>query len=265
MGKFIDLTGKKFEKLTVLRRDESVKPGNGVYWICLCECGNECSISSYALNKKIRVDCGKHRSEHHFIKHGDTKRNNINRLYRIHNNMIQRCDNPQHSDYQWYGGKGIKVCEAWYDYETFKTWALNNGYNDNLTIDRIDGDGNYCPENCRWATMTIQANNKKSVPKYEYNGEMHSISEWARILGVKRELLRDRINRLGWSVDEAFSTPPSPINQYFEYNGESHTWKEWSDITGINENTLRGRYNDAHWSIEKTLSTPLVIDRSKNN
>ena len=200
------------------------------------------------------------------IKHGDARRSGHHRLYSIRKGMLERCYNPNNKSYKNYGGKGVKVCKEWVEsYLAFKDWALYSGHQDGLTIDRIDSDGDYCPENCRWATAITQANNKKCVPQYEYNGEVHSIAEWARILGVKRELLRDRINRLGWSVDKAFSTPPSPINQYFEYNGESHTWKEWSDITGINENTLRGRYNDAHWSIEKTLSAPLVIDRSKNN
>ena len=261
MGKFVDLTGRKFEKLTVLRRDESVKPGDGVYWICLCECENECSVNTYKLTHKIRVDCGKHRSERHHVSHGDARRGNLTKLYRIHKAMIQRCRNVNNKDYKWYGGKGIKVCEEWYDYQTFKDWALNNGYEDGLTIDRLDSDKDYEPQNCRWVTMVEQNNNKPCVPKYEYNGESHSISEWARILGIKRELLKDRIWKLGWSIEKALTTPTTPTNQRFEYNGESHTWKEWSEITGISENTLRGRYNGSHWSIEKILTTPPIIKK----
>ena len=122
--------------------------------------------------------------------HGDAKRNKIARLYRIHYNMIQRCINPNHGDYKWYGGKGISVCDEWMNsYVIFKEWALKNGYNDNLTIDRIDANGNYCPDNCRWVDMIVQNNNKPLLPRYEYNGEIHTLSEWARILGLSRGFL----------------------------------------------------------------------------
>ena len=189
------------------------------------------------------------------IKHGDAKRSGHHRLYSIRKGMLERCYNPNSSHYHLYGGKGVKVCDEWReDYLSFKNWALTSGYEDGLTIDRIDCDGDYCPENCRWASPTVQANNKKNINKYTYNGESHSIAEWARILNVSRELLKDRIVRLHWDIEKALTTPPRKCEK-IEYNGEIHTWQEWSEITGISQKTLQARYYTLKWSIEATLTT----------
>ena len=213
MGKFIDMTGWIMSEhgvngsmLKVIGLAERIN--NEITW--KCECMNDGNIVYLSTDKvKKNKSCGCLRRINHIQKHGDAKRGKIERLYRIYRNMIQRCTNPNHADYQWYGGKGIHVCEEWMrDYNLFKTWAINSGYEDNLTIDRINSDNDYFPDNCRWETMITQNNNKKSIEKYEYNGELHSISEWARIIGVNRELLRDRIKRLGWDFKKAIETPP---------------------------------------------------------
>lgn len=195
-------------------------------------------------------------------KHGDARRGKITSLYRIYHLMKGRCNNPNKPDYKWYGAKGIRVCEEWSkSYLCFKEWALANGYKEGLTIDRIDSDGNYEPNNCRWVDMVVQNNNKKNVPKYEFNGEEHSISEWARILGVSRELLRDRITRLGWSVEKAFSTPRVPDglrenNVMLNYNGETHPIGTWEKILGFKPEVIRKRIKNG-WPIEKALTTPV--------
>lgn len=195
-------------------------------------------------------------------KHGDARRGKITSLYRIYHLMKGRCNNPNKPDYKWYGAKGIRVCEEWSkSYSCFKEWALANGYKEGLTIDRIDSDGNYEPNNCRWVDMVVQNNNKKNVPKYEFNGEEHSISEWARILGVSRELLRDRITRLGWSVEKAFSTPRVPNgiredNIVLEHNGERHPIGTWEKILGFKPEVIRKRIKNG-WPIEKALTTPV--------
>lgn len=189
------------------------------------------------------------------VKHGDARRGQTKRLYRIWRNMIQRCSNPNKPDYKYYGAQGVHVCDEWKEYVVFREWALNNGYTDDLTLDRKDGTKDYCPCNCRWITIKEQQNNKKSNHKLEFNGEIHTINEWADILNIKREIIKDRL-RLGWDVEKALTTPVEYQNKGITFNGETHSWREWAEITGIKIRTLYGRFYDQHWSVEKTLTTP---------
>lgn len=123
------------------------------------------------------------------------------RLYNIWLNMKQRCSNPRASHYEYYGGKGVSVCEEWKkSFSTFRDWALSNGYEDGLTIDRIESDKDYCPENCRWVTHLKQMSNTTRNVMLTYQGETHSLSEWSRIVGVPYGTLKSRL-RYGWSVE----------------------------------------------------------------
>ena len=129
------------------------------------------------------------------------------RLYRIWSNMIQRCTNPKVDNYNFYGGRGIKVCEEWReDFVSFRNWALSNGYTDYLTLDRIDNDGNYEPSNCRWETHLNQCNNTRRNHLITFQEETHTIAEWARIVGMKVDTLERRINVCGWSAEKALTT-----------------------------------------------------------
>lgn len=153
---FKDLTGKTFHKWEVISRAENSKR-NQAQWNCKClGCGSFFVVASYNLlsggSKKCK-QCGNK-------KHGGTFGGTKTRLYRIWSNMNGRCSNQKLREYKWYGGKGISVCDEWRDYANFEKWALANGYDDNLTIDRINGNDNYCPENCRWITQHAQAGNK---------------------------------------------------------------------------------------------------------
>lgn len=134
----------------------------------------------------------------HFI-HGDTG----TRLYHIWANMKARCTNTNNRQFVDYGGRGISICEEWLKYEAFRDWALSNGYNERLSIDRIDNDAGYRPDNCRWATPREQANNTRKVRLIAFNGETHSVCEWARILGIKQSTLNMRLNKYGWSAEQA--------------------------------------------------------------
>lgn len=134
-------------------------------------------------------------------------------LYRAYHDMKDRCTKPKKSNYKYYGGKGIKVCQEWIDsYLTFYEWAMSNGYKPGLQIDRIDGNGNYCPENCRWATKLEQENNKSTNVRIEYNGESHTVAEWARIAGLRVQTFRQRIYK-GWTFEEALNIPAKPSNR----------------------------------------------------
>jgi hypothetical protein len=113
--------------------------------------------------------------------------------------------NPNNHNYAYYGGRGISVCADWESYEAFRDWAVVNGYQADLELDRIDNDGNYEPSNCRWVPRKKQANNMRKNRVITYNGETHSLSEWAEITGIKRATLSNRINTYGWSVERALT------------------------------------------------------------
>ena len=129
------------------------------------------------------------------------------RLYKIWKYIKRRCYNTNFWAFKRYGGRGIYVCEEWNKYEDFRAWALANGYRDDLTLDRKDNDGNYCPENCRWVTRKVQANNRNNNVVWEFEGEEHTVKEWSEIVGVNYTTLHSRVFRYGWSVEEALTTP----------------------------------------------------------
>lgn len=201
-----DIVGEKFGRLTVLKYNHSNK--NYIkYYLCKCECGNEIvTRKSNLLNGKTKsCGCLQHdiTSRRCYI-HGLSK----SRTYRIWKNMKQRCYNPKASRYENYGGRGIKVCDEWLnDFMNFYNWAMANGYRDELSIDRIDVDGNYEPSNCRWVTNKKQQNNKEKNRLVTYKGVTHSVSEWADILGVGWTTLRARLDSPNYTLEECFEKP----------------------------------------------------------
>lgn len=144
------------------------------------------------------------------------------RLYRIWCNMKTRCYCKSDPHYERWGGRGISICTEWNSsFISFYNWAISNGYDDSLTIDRIDNDKNYEPNNCRWASLIEQANNTRRNPHYEHNGESHTMAEWARISGINRGILKDRVFKLGWSFEEAISTPK--LNKWEHQRGDKNS------------------------------------------
>lgn len=190
-----DLVGKRFGMLEVM---EKVGTDNNshVMYLCKCDCGNIKTMLSNHI--QISKSCGCMHGAN-FKTHGMGK----TRLFYIWSNMKQRCQNPNIKNYERYGARGIKVCDEWQEFVPFMEWALANGYSEDLSIDRIDSNGNYKPSNCRWATIEVQANNKRSNSFIEYNGEKRTIAEWSKITGISSSTILMR-QRRGWGVDKIF-------------------------------------------------------------
>lgn len=132
------------------------------------------------------------------------------RLYNTWRGMKSRCLNPNATNYENYGGRGISLCEEWMQADVFIKWALSSGYQDGLSIERKNNDGNYSPENCRWATKLEQNNNRRSSSLVSFDGETRSISEWARAVGINRQTLKSRLAH-GWPIDKALYIPSGAI------------------------------------------------------
>lgn len=213
-GVFIDMTGKRFGRLTVLRRSHTHRHPNGktsIMWLCVCDCGQKKAINGNNLRSGITKSCGCYHDE---IRRAATKKHGKthSRLYGVWGSMRQRCNDPNHPAYQYYGGKGVAVCPEWDDFECFEAWAMSSGYNVNAkphecTIDRIDNDGDYCPDNCRWVNSTVQSNNQQSNVLITFSGKTQTRAQWAKEIGIKYHTLRDRIDRYGWSVERALTEP----------------------------------------------------------
>ena len=215
MGKLIDITGQKFGHLTVVQK---VKSRNGQsMWLCKCSCGNTTIQSGGNLRKGTIKSCGHLRNDkterqkiaHRTIakeKHGDSG----SRLYGVWLNMRRRCDYPNDISYSNYGGRGIKVCDEWdTNFLAFKEWAMSAGYNPNAkrgecTLDRIDTDGDYCPENCRWQSMLEQSNNRRNSYTITYNNETHTAAEWENITGIPKGVIYARY-KAGKTPEEILS------------------------------------------------------------
>lgn len=201
MGKFIDLTGQRFGRLVVNSRAENKVDNSGrkrTMWNCMCDCGKSIIVESSHLKSGHSKSCGCITKKHGMFG---------TRLYKIWDGMKYRCFNEKHNQYKNYGGRGITVCDEWMDFIPFYEWAMSHGYRDDLTLDRIDVNGNYCPENCRWENDIVQHNNTRVNRHLEHNGETHTMAEWARIKGMKYVTLNTRINKYQWSIEKALTTP----------------------------------------------------------
>lgn len=199
MSAFVDLAGQKIGRLSVVSPQGTNKYKNFI-WLCKCECGNFCSVASKELRrKKPTQSCGCLRREN-TQKALTTHNMAHSRIYSIWNMMLSRCKNKNNFAYKNYGGRGIVVCEEWHTFARFYEWAMANGYDESLSIDRIDNDKGYCPENCRWVTHFVQANNTRRNIYLTYNGKTHTIAEWSRLVNIKYATLMKRYHS-GWSAE----------------------------------------------------------------
>lgn len=213
MSKVVDLAGRRFDRLLVLRRAESSADGKA-RWVCACDCGNTTIVFSHALRMKGDAareikrtrSCGCLRKSASTVAnstHGMTR----TRIYKTWLGMIARCSGASgEKDHKHYRDKGVSVCDEWKSFETFLAWASASGYKDNLTIDRIDNDGDYTPENCRWATKIVQQNNTSKNVVIKAFGRSMTMAQWAREYGIRNGTLFARL-KSGWDVEQAISIP----------------------------------------------------------
>lgn len=197
MRKRKNLIGQSFGRLTVIAEGKTRESDNKrkrYYWLCQCSCGSQPKeINQNSLLSGEIISCGCYHSEHNHeygFKHGMSH----TRIYTIWSGMIQRCCNPNAKNYPRYGGRGVTVCEEWKEFKKFYEWSKISGYSDNLTIERLDNNGNYCPENCTWITKQKQMRNTRRNHYIKCNDEELTLTEWARKFDMNVETLRYQVN-----------------------------------------------------------------------
>ena len=203
-----NLAGMVFGKLTAMSRAEN-SAQNRAQWLCRCECGGEKVAQATYLNAGTTRSCGclgiEQRTKAARSQCTPYSRTNMYRERQTWQNMIARCSDPGRDDFKWYGGRGITVCDRWRG--SFELFVADMGRRPaGMTLDRRDSNGNYSPENCRWATMTEQANNRRGNHHITINGETLTIAEWARRVGIGERSISNRIAR-GWDEKHAVETP----------------------------------------------------------
>jgi len=253
----LDLSGKKFGKLTVI--EKSGKNNNGcILWKCQCDCGNITILSGSRINLGKVKSCGCFTGESAKKRnstHGMTK----TRTYRIWQCMKSRCYYEKDQAYQHYHGRGITICDRWLN--SFENFLEDMGKAPKgLTLDRINNDKGYSKENCRWATYEEQNKNRSGNKFLTFNDKTKCISDWAKEIGITKTSLGKRLKD-GWSIEKSLTKKSRGI--YLEYNGEIKSLKEWSKETGINYNTLKTRFFKKK-SPEEILNTPHLLNVTYN-
>lgn len=254
------LVGQKFNRLTVLE-DLGIQTirGRKTRWLkCICDCGNEVTVAQSDILQKHAQSCGCFRidtitalDKKRAIRDGDSVDPDNMRLYSIWNGMKQRCYVKSYNRYDRYGGRGIKVCDEWMDYLVFKKWALSHGYQDNLSIDRINIDGNYEPSNCRWATNEEQMNNTSKNTYITYKDRTQTLTQWCRELGLNYPRVKNRL-KIGFTVEQAFETP---------VRGLFRSHKSICKIDGCNNYVKGGGYCQKHYERFKKYGNPHIIKK----
>ena len=208
MGVPKDYTGKKYGMLTPIRRLEKSK--NGYYiWLCKCDCGNEVERTVDVFTRGLSsCGCKQNKNIINMNKKNTTHNMSKTRLYGIYKNMLSRCYREKDIHYSAYGARGITICEEWLnDRSKFFEWALSNGYSDNLTIERIDNDKGYYPDNCAWVTKEMQYKNKRQNIMITYEGKTLCAEDWSKVTGIPSMTIRWRYKH-GWSAERTLTTKP---------------------------------------------------------
>lgn len=217
----IDITGQKFHRWTVVKRTDS-SPKGQAQWLCRCDCGTEKVLKSIVIRRGISKSCGCYKIEvlkERSVTHGNTQNRQLSPTYRTWASMLNRCSNPKNDDYTQYGGRGIKVCKEWQHFQNFLA-DMGERPKGRHSIDRIDNDSDYTPENCRWATDNQQARNRSNNHLVTLGGKTLTLTGWSEVLGIRQSTIRRRL-RVGWSPEEALTTPLGKSSKYRQRSDDS--------------------------------------------
>ncbi len=250
--------GDRFGKLVILGEDPiRAKSNGGRKYICQCDCGEQKSVMSFHLIGGGSKSCGLCRRR--MTSNCSTSSRRISSIY---SGMICRCYNPNVTAYKNYGGRGIEICNEWReDFIIFHDWAIANGYEDHLSIDRIDVNGNYTAENCRWVNRKIQNRNKRDNVFLNIDGKQKTIAEWAEITGIRHHTIAAR-HRRGYTNKDLINPPNRTENRVFvEFEGKIRTIKELAQIAGISPESMNGRIKLGWTGLD--LIQPLGYKRKK--
>lgn len=252
-GQIIDLVGQKFNHLTAIYSISD--PNNGRLWYCRFDCGKtkKNPVSGYALKANKIKDCGCIKKPSGMYKHGKSN----TKIYNVWTAMKQRCLKENDRAYVNYGGRGIAVYEEWLSFIPFYEWAMNSGYKEGLTLERIDNDGNYEPPNCTWIPKSEQTSNRRINKHITYKGKTKIMKDWAKELGFDYHVIQSRITKLGWSIEKAFETPANKLGtthiRLILHNGKTQSIAEWSRELSVNYKTLHGHISSGK-TIEQLLN-----------
>lgn len=266
MGNVLDLTGRKYGRLSVIRYSHN-NEHNLRMWLCRCKCGREVTRYSGELNSGKAKSCGCLNSERarQFCLGRKTHGMSKTPTFQCWASMLARCYSEKETSYKNYGARGISVCDSWR--MGFANFLTDMGERPSRThsIERIDNNGNYEPGNCRWATPAEQARNRRSNIWITYLGETKCANDWARLLGMERTLIESRFHK-GWPPEKIFfaekwhgntaKARDNKANRIITIDGISRCLEEWIEITGIPRSTVRSRLYKHGWSVERAITTP---------
>ena len=254
MAKFLDRTGQKFGRLTVIKFTGRNKHRN-VIWLCKCKCGNEKDVLGDSLRDGRTTSCGCVKKEMvtaKNTKHGHFVNRKGSKTYNAWSGIVNRFNNP---NYLYYESKcRTNVCGRWLGKDGFINFLADMGEcPKDLILYRIDINKDFGPGNCKWATRKEHLNNRSNNRIIEFNGESHTPSEWSEITGINSSTIIARLDIRGWSVERALTEEINDKERLIDYKGDLLTLTDCSKMTGINRDTIRLRL-DRGWSIEKSLS-----------
>lgn len=254
----IEWLGEKFGRLTVVDFTRPPSPSRGWYWVCECECGTIKTLCPRDVRAGKVKSCGCLHDELASVRATKFKYSvsENKRLYSIYNGIKKRCYRESEPRYKDYGMRGIKMCDEWLNsengFDNFVEWSLSHGYNDDLTIDRVDVNADYEPCNCRWVSLQTQQQNKRTTLWVEYKGERVQLRVLCKKHGLSYDTVHNRIYTLGWSVESAIDTSSQ----------QSDSLRKKCIERGINYSTVRDRIFKLGWDEERALSTPSCNKKS---